>query len=91
VRGYPAGPTPSLSALASANEQQQAQAILAESPKALALLAYHASAIDKHSKLIGWVIAPCDKGFLAALRRALGIDAEALHAAMTDKERSSIV
>ncbi|PMD56233.1 uncharacterized protein K444DRAFT_616037 [Hyaloscypha bicolor E] len=35
VRGCPAGPTPSLSALASLNKQQQAQAILAESPKAL--------------------------------------------------------
>jgi hypothetical protein len=90
VRGSPAGPTPSLSTLASLNEQQ-AQAILAESPKALALLAYHASTIDKNSKLIGWVIAPCDQGFLVELRRALGIDAEALHAAMTDKERISIV
>jgi hypothetical protein len=88
VRGSPAGPT---SALASVNEQQQAQAILAESPKSLALLAYHASTIDKNSKLIGWVIAPCDQGFLVELRRAVGIDAEALHAAMTDKERSSLV
>jgi hypothetical protein len=90
VRGSPAGPIPSLSALASVNEQQQAQAILAESTKALALLAYHASAIDKDSKLNGWTIAPCDQGFLVALRRALGIDAEALHAPMTDKEQSSL-
>jgi len=71
VRGSPAGPTPSLSALASVNEQQQAQAILAESPKALALLAYHASAIDKNSKLIGWVIASCEQEFLVALMKAL--------------------
>jgi hypothetical protein len=52
VRGCPAGPAPSLSALASLNEQQ-AQTILAESPKALALLAYHTSTIDKNSKLNG--------------------------------------
>jgi hypothetical protein len=48
-------------------------------------------AINKNSKLNGWVIAPCNQGFLVALMKALGIDAEALHAAMTDKERSSLV
>jgi hypothetical protein len=70
--------------LAGLPQRALAEQILAEYPKALALLAYYESVQNRGSKSITWVITPGEQGLIIGLLIALGLEVTALYSAYTE-------